>query len=206
MTNIMIIHFSASNWYKRRRSFQPNCWEYVPKCLYLYMMKKNALICGFFFFAGLLQAQDAIPHPVRSSDKERAAKLVSQMTLDEKIRLISGDKENSFWTAGIPRLGIPAIQTADGPQGIRRKTKSTLYPSGIATAASWNKDLARSIGEGIAQDAKARGAAILLGPGTNIYRSALCGRNFEYYGEDRTYQLPCPRRRHFPSVGAPYYR
>lgn len=47
---------------------------------------------------------------------------------------------DSFWTAGIPRLGIPAIQTADGPQGIRRKTKSTLYPSGIATAASWNKD------------------------------------------------------------------
>ena len=121
---------------------------------------------------------------IQAADKERAAQLVARMTLDEKILLISGDKENSFWTAGIPRLGIPAIQTADGPQGIRRKTKSTLYPSGIATAASWNKDLARSIGEGIAQDAKARGAAILLGPGTNIYRSALCGRNFEYYGED----------------------
>ena len=60
---------------------------------------------------------------------DRAAELVSQMTLEEKISLIAGDRENPFFTEGIPRLGIPSIQTADGPQGIRRKTKSTLYPS-----------------------------------------------------------------------------
>ena len=116
--------------------------------------------------------------------KDRAAELVSQMTLEEKLSLIAGDRENPFYTVGIPRLGIPAIQTADGPQGIRRKTKSTLYPSGIAMAATWNPEMAANIGKGIALDAKARGAAILLGPGVNIYRSALCGRNFEYEGED----------------------
>ena len=115
---------------------------------------------------------------------DRAAELVSQMTLEEKISLIAGDRENPFFTEGIPRLGIPSIQTADGPQGIRRKTKSTLYPSGIAMAATWNPEMAAAIGKGIALDAKARGAGILLGPGVNIYRSALCGRNFEYEGED----------------------
>ena len=118
------------------------------------------------------------------ANSERAAELVSKMTIDEKISLISGDKENLFHTNGIARLGIPVIQSADGPQGIRRKTKSTLYPSGIAMAATWNPEMAANIGKGIALDAKARGAAILLGPGVNIYRSALCGRNFEYQGED----------------------
>ena len=121
---------------------------------------------------------------VRPAKLDRAAELVSQMTLEEKISLIAGDRENPFFTEGIPRLGIPSIQTADGPQGIRRNTKSTLYPSGIAMAATWNPEMAANIGKGIALDAKARGAGILLGPGVNIYRSALCGRNFEYEGED----------------------
>ena len=120
----------------------------------------------------------------QSPKNDRAAELVSQMTLEEKIALIAGDRENPFYTTPIPRLGIPAIQTADGPQGIRRNTKSTLYPSGIAMAATWNPEMAANIGKGLALDAKARGAAILLGPGVNIYRSALCGRNFEYEGED----------------------
>lgn len=127
-----------------------------------------------------------LPHStytiISPADKERAAELVSGMTLDEKISLIAGNGD--FCTTGIERLGIPAVETQDGPQGVRRHTKSTMYPSGIATAATWNTELARSIGTGIALDAKARGAAIMLGPGVNIYRSALCGRIFEYGGED----------------------
>ena len=143
----------------------------------------------FLFAALLLVAAACRPSPgdsgyslVSQADKDRAAQLVSQMTVDEKLGFISGDR--NFYTTGIERLGIPAVETQDGPQGVRRHTKSTMYPSGIATAATWNPELARSIGHGIALDAKARGAAIMLGPGVNIYRSALCGRNFEYGGED----------------------
>ena len=120
---------------------------------------------------------------ITQKDKDKAADLVSKMTLQEKVDLISG-KIDGFHTAEIARLGIPSVRMADGPQGVRNKTKSTFYPSGIATAATWNRAAAKGVGEGIASDAKARGVGIMLGPGVNIYRSALCGRNFEYYGED----------------------
>ncbi|MBP5636019.1 MAG: glycoside hydrolase family 3 C-terminal domain-containing protein [Bacteroidales bacterium] len=121
--------------------------------------------------------------------KERAAQLVSKMTLEEKCTLIHGVKgdgeyEDGFHIMPIPRLGIPAIRMADGPQGVRNKTRSTYYPCGISLAASWNREIAGKVGEGIGLDARARGVAIMLCPGVNIYRTALCGRNFEYYGED----------------------
>ena len=84
-----------------------------------------------------------------------------------------------------PRLGIPEIKLADGPQGIRNHApKSTLYPSGILSASTWNRSLLYQLGQGLGQDAKARGVNILLGPGVNIYRAPMCGRNFEYFGED----------------------
>ena len=121
--------------------------------------------------------------------KERAADLVSQMTLEEKCTLIHGTKgdgeyEDGFHIMPIPRLGIPAIRMADGPQGVRNKTHSTYYPCGLSLAASWNPEVAGKVGEGIGLDARARGVGIMLCPGVNIYRTALCGRNFEYYGED----------------------
>ena len=114
--------------------------------------------------------------------EERAKELVSQMTLEEKIDYISGPK--SFYIRAIPRLGIPEIHLADGPQGIRNNTRSTLYPAGILSAATWNRALVEQLGHGLGRDAKARGIDILLGPGVNIYRSPLCGRNYEYFGED----------------------
>ncbi len=114
--------------------------------------------------------------------KARAAELVSQMTLDEKLEYIGG--LDSWWIRAIPRLGIPAVRMVDGPQGVRNNTRSTLYPCGIATAATWSRDLAHLYGTSIGTDARERGAQILLGPGVNIYRSPLCGRNYEYYGED----------------------
>lgn len=73
---------------------------------------------------------------------------------------------------------------ADGPQCVRNDTHSTLYPCGIALAATWDRSLAHSYGRSLGRDARARGVHIMLGPGVNIYRSPLCGRNFEYYGED----------------------
>lgn len=114
--------------------------------------------------------------------EQRADSLVALMTLDEKISYIGG--ENDFYIRAIPRLGIPKIRMADGPQGIRNDTKSTLYPCGILSASTWNRKLIYELGEGLGRDAKARGVNILLGPGVNIYRSPMCGRNFEYFGED----------------------
>jgi len=143
----------------------------------------TAFLAVSLFFSLPLSAGPSITQ----KDKDRAAKLVSQLTLDEKIDLISG-KVDGFCTQGIPRLGIPTIRMADGPQGVRNiggtKIRSTFYPCGVSAAASWNRDAVREMGAGIACAAKAHGIQIMLGPGVNIYRSALCGRNFEYYGED----------------------
>ena len=118
---------------------------------------------------------------VTQEHKERAADIVRQMTLDEKIAYIGGYK--SWNIRAVPRLGLPVIRMADGPQGVRHK-KSTLYPSGIAAAATWDVDLVQQMGISLGKDSRARGVHILLGPGANIYRTPLCGRNFEYFGED----------------------
>ncbi len=114
--------------------------------------------------------------------RKRAEELTAQMTIEEKIDYIGGF--NEFYIRPVERLDIPEIRMADGPQGVRNDTKSTLYPCGIAAAASWNRTLMRQMGEALGRDARARGVHILLGPGVNIYRMPLCGRNFEYFGED----------------------
>ena len=121
-------------------------------------------------------------HRITPEDEARAKELVSRMTIEEKIDYIGGLK--SFYIRAIPRLGIPQIRMADGPCGVRNNTKSTLYPCGICSAASWNRDAVEALGHGLGADAKARGVDIMLGPGVNIYRSPLCGRNYEYFGED----------------------
>lgn len=135
------------------------------------------LVAIFVLAALNLRAQIVTPE-----HESHARDLVSQMTLEEKLDYIGG--YNSFYIRAIPRLGIPEIWLADGPQGIRIDSRSTLYPCGVALAASWDRNLAHEMGSGIGQDARARGIHIMMGPGVNIYRSPLCGRNFEYYGED----------------------
>lgn len=146
-------------------------------------MKKTLLIVSLVLVSCLAFAGSRIS----KADRERAAALVAQMTLDEKIEFISG-KTGGFSTYGIPRLGIPALWMADGPQGVRNigrtYIQSTFYPCGMSAAASWNREAMRQMGAGIGCAAKAHGVSIMLGPGVNIYRSALCGRNFEYFGED----------------------
>ena len=133
------------------------------------------LLCGI----GILNAQVVIT----SEAEQRAKEIVAKMTLKEKLRYISG-YTGGFSICPVPRLGLPEVFMADGPQGIRNNTKSTMYPSGILSAATWNRDLNYRLGRELGQDAKARGVGILLGPGVNIYRSPLYGRNFEYFGED----------------------
>lgn len=127
--------------------------------------------------------------------EKRVDDLLGRLTLDEKISLLHGDSK--FTTAGIPRLGIPVRWLSDGPHGVREEIKkdvfqpagrtddfSTAMPASIALAATWNPELAQREGEVIGEEARARGKDIMLGPGVNIMRTPLCGRNFEYLGED----------------------
>ena len=120
---------------------------------------------------------------VTQEHRDRASALVARMTLEEKCDYIGGSKDG-FYIRPVERLGIPLIRMADGPQGVRNNTRSTLFACGVAAAASWNEDVAYEMGVALGQDSRARGVHILLGPGVNICRSPLCGRNFEYMGED----------------------
>jgi len=124
---------------------------------------------------------------IKQSDKDRAAELLSKMTLEEKCRLVSGQIDK-FHTYGIPRLGIQSVLFADATMGVRAlgnvSTTATCFPSAIANAASFNREACRAAGKAVALDCKARGVGVLLGPGVNMYRNSRCGRNFEYMGED----------------------
>ncbi len=142
-------------------------------------MKKFVFTLFSIAFSLSMMAQKYV---VTQEHKDRADEIVKQMTLEEKIAYIGGYK--SWFVREIPRLGLPAVRMADGPQGVRNNTKSTLYPSGIAAAATWDTNLIEQMGISLGKDSRARGVHILLGPGANIYRSPLCGRNFEYFGED----------------------
>ena len=142
-------------------------------------MKFRILMASLLAFASI----SASAVEITDQHRERARKLVEQMTLDEKIAALAGKTSFSLWA--IERLGIPEIRLADGPQGLRHHAPhSTLFPAGILAAATWNRDIVNRYGESLGDDARARGVGILLGPGVNIYRSPLCGRNYEYMGED----------------------
>ena len=114
--------------------------------------------------------------------EQRARAILKQLTLDEKLDYLGGI--NGFYIRGIERLGLPEFKMADGPIGVRNFGPSTAYAAGIALAASWDQELANQVGAMIGKDARARGVHFLLGPGVNLYRTPLCGRNFEYFGED----------------------
>ena len=121
-------------------------------------------------------------------------KLISQMTLEEKASLCSG---LDFWhLKGIERLGIPSIMVTDGPHGLRKQAGSsdhvglndsvpaTCFPTASALAASWNWELVYEVGQALGEECREEKVGVILGPGANIKRSPLCGRNFEYFSED----------------------
>lgn len=116
--------------------------------------------------------------------EKRVATLLKQLTLHEKIGLLAGDSFDGMSTVAIPRLGIPKLVMADGPQGIRAHGPACSFPSGIALAATWDTKLAFDYGAALGREARARDIQIQLGPGVNIARTPLNGRNFEYFGED----------------------
>jgi beta-glucosidase len=111
----------------------------------------------------------------------RAEAMLKQLSLEEKIDLIGGIDD--FYIRAIQHIGLPTLKMADGPFGVRNYGPSTTF-GGIGLAATWDPDLAERMGAVIGQDARARGVHFMLGPGVNISRSPLCGRNFEYFGED----------------------
>ena len=139
------------------------------------MKKLGLLLIGFFCVFGVIRAQTDVT-------EARVEAMIKKMTLDEKIAAIGG--VNGFDVPGIARLGVPVLKTADSPFGVRRDARSNVMVGGIALAATWNTVLARETGLQIGRDARSRGVNYSLGPGVNIYRSPLNGRNFEYFGED----------------------
>jgi len=120
--------------------------------------------------------------------------LISHMTLEEKASLMSGA---DFWhTAAVERLGIPSIMMTDGPHGLRKQSDggdhlglgksvpATCYPTAAALANSWDEELVEKMGQYYGKEAVSEKVSMVLGPGVNIKRSPLCGRNFEYFSED----------------------
>lgn len=120
--------------------------------------------------------------------------LLSELTLEEKAALLSG--ADVWHTVAVERLGIPAIMCSDGPHGMRaqvgdvdegemlKAAPATCFPTASAIASSWDRDLIHEVGEAIANEARQYGVSVVLGPGVNMKRSPLCGRNFEYVSED----------------------
>lgn len=120
--------------------------------------------------------------PPSAETEARVESLLSQLTLDEKLGLLGGQHK---YVEGVERIGLPGLIMSDGPMGVHWFCDAaTAYPCGISLAASWDVDLAERVGHAIGRDARAHGVHCLLGPGMNMYRSAFCGRNFEYLGED----------------------
>ena len=131
--------------------------------------------------------------PVSAGGRLEIEELVKKLTLEEKASLCSG--LDAWNTKPVERLGIPSISVADGPHGLRKQIDgssislgstmpSTCFPTASALASSWNMDLINEVAYAIGCEAAANGVDVVLGPGTNIKRSPLGGRNFEYYSED----------------------
>ncbi|MDR2065705.1 MAG: glycoside hydrolase family 3 C-terminal domain-containing protein [Prevotellaceae bacterium] len=127
--------------------------------------------------------------------EDRVEDAIQRMTLEEKVAIIHA--QSKFSSPGVPRLGIPENWMSDGPHGIRAEVlwdewygagwtndSCTAFPALTALAATWNPSLARLYGKSIGEEARYRNKNVLLGPGVNIYRTPLNGRNFEYMGED----------------------
>lgn len=160
----------------------------MKTCLFTLMM-----ICATAFSVCRAQTpvylDDSAPLDARVEDA------LSRMTLREKIALIHA--QSKFSAPGVPRLGIPEVWTSDGPHGVRPEVKwdeweqagwtndsCVAFPALTCLAATWNTEMAALYGKSIGEEARYRNKDILLGPGVNIYRTPLNGRNFEYMGED----------------------
>ena len=167
----------------------------------------NAMNCKSLLLTGLALAAVACGQPPqKTSDipvylddaqplEARVEDAFSRLTLDEKIAMVHA--QSKFSSPGVPRLGIPEVWCTDGPHGIRAEVlwdewdqagwtndSITAFPALSGLAATWDRELSRLYGKSIGEEARYRNKTVLLGPGVNIYRFPLNGRNFEYMGED----------------------
>jgi len=162
------------------------------------MLKKfRVVVITLLLGSSGMQAQTTVPVYLDDNKpiKERVEDALAKMTVEEKIAMIHA--QSKFSSPGVPRLGIPENWMTDGPHGIRPEVlwdewsqaawtndSCIAFPALTALAATWNKDMAKLYGKSIGEEARYRNKNVLLGPGVNIYRSPLNGRNFEYMGED----------------------
>lgn len=154
------------------------------------------VIVGTFLFNSCQSDSEVANEHITTAEvsEEKLNSLIERMTLDEKLGLLHAS--SSFTSGGIPRLDIPELVFSDGPHGVRHEhgrgwyalddadDKATYLPVGISLSSTWNQDLGYVYGEVLGNEAKERGKNVLLGPGLNIIRSPLNGRNFEYLSED----------------------
>jgi beta-glucosidase len=129
-----------------------------------------------------MRAGAAPPVADSAAIETQARELLSRLTLDEELELLGG--VDSMYTHAAPAIGLPRLKMSDASVGVRCWGPSTSYAGGVALAATWDRDYARQLGESLGLDARARGVQFLLGPGVNIARSPVAGRNFEYLSED----------------------
>lgn len=162
------------------------------------MVTVNKMDRGNSMDSKKLQNQMIQEHTEEMKEKmlhKHAEELLCKLTLEEKIGMIHGAQ--LFQTAGVERLGIPPLKMSDGPMGVRQEFQPsqwktaghnddyvTYLPCNSAIASTWNRKLAKEIGSVLGEEARGRGKDVILGPGVNIKRSPLCGRNFEYFSED----------------------
>ena len=141
-------------------------------------------IAGFLsiLICGALSASAQAPVPDSPDLEAKAHAMVAKLTLEEKIKLLGGVDE--MFTQAVPSIGLPRLKMSDASVGVRTWGPTTAYAGGAALAATWDPSFARSLGESLGRDARARGVNFLLGPGVNISRTPLNGRNFEYLSED----------------------
>ena len=155
---------------------------------YLGRGMKNQLLRSLFLLFALvfapicLQIAAQAPAPDSSAIEAQAHALLSKLTLEQKIELLGGI--DGMYTRPMPAIDLPRFKMSDASVGVRTWGPTTAYAGGSALAASWDIDLARKLGQGLGRDARARGVNFLLGPGVNIARSPINGRNFEYLSED----------------------
>src|ERR1700683_444351 len=150
------------------------------------MLRKVQSISVFLILFVLPAVCQTAPVSVAATEA-RVESLLKQLSLEEKIDILGG--VDDFYIRVNQRIGLPRLKMADGPVGVRNYGPSTVF-GGIGLAATWDPELAQRIGTVIGEDARARGVHFMLGPGVNIYRAPLCGRNFWYFGEDPFFSAP----------------